>query len=423
MITCLATWTFGMPELLIRPGINDHGVIQDLLSPGGAAVFLPGARPLIDRLVIDAHVASSRPQFADAASGVGVPVLVDPLTPLWQGEVREQDKWSLLPFGRSSRLVPADFNQFAIEQLTAQTVSYQAERGATAIIPPYVYATSPIDPFFKIALDFLRSTARYMSKAGLALPVVPIFCAQLKGFGAEKAWVDGIDRFTKSALDLGPEAIAVCLSPSGGAGDSYSKVLRLFATVRRVKQSGVRVIAWRQGIYGLGLVGAGADGYETGIGTRERTDVSAVINSRKPPKPGKKRTGGAPLGIYLEPLHRSFSSAVGETLLGHRGMRPKVMCDDERCCPNGAASTLDQRRQHAVRTRARELAALEGQPHMSWRLHQIAQDARTAGQLAIQANEVLKDAGIEQQIGTSGYQSLAQVADFLRASVVDERAA
>jgi hypothetical protein len=307
--------------------------------------------------------------------------------------------------------------------VAAESAGRSIERGATAIIPPYLYVSSPADPFFDIALDFLRATARNMSKAGLALPVMPVFCAQLKGLGAEKTWTEGIDRFTKTALDLGPDALAVCLSPAGGAGDSYSKVLRLFAATRRIKHSGVRVIAWRQGIYGLGLVAAGLDGYETGVGTRERTDLSAVINSRKPPQPGKKRSGGAPLGIYLEPLRRSFSSAVGETLLGHRGMRPKVMCDDERCCPNGAASTLDQRRQHAIRTRARELAALEAQPHTSWRLHQIAQDARAAGQLAVQANDVLKAAGIGQRIGTSGYQSLAQVADFLRASAADAKAA
>jgi hypothetical protein len=412
-----------MPELLIRPGINDHEVIQDLLAPGGASAFLRGARPLIDRLVIDAHVASSRPQFADAAGGAGVPVLIDPLTPLWQGEQREQDRWALLPFGRPQRVTPADLNQFAVEQLTAQVVTYQAQGGATAIIPPYLYVSSPADPFFNVGLDFLRATARYMSKSGIALPVLPVFCAQLKGLGAEKTWADGVDRFTKAALDLGPEAIAVCLSPSGAAGDSYNKVVRLFAAVRRIKQSGIRVIAWRQGIYGLGLVAAGLDGYETGVGTRERSDLSAVINSRKPPKPGKKRSGGAPLGIYLEPLRRSFSSTVGETLLGHRGIRPKVMCDDERCCPNGAASTLDQRRQHAIRTRARELATLEAQPHMSWRLHQIAQDARAAGQLAVQANDVLKEAGISQKIGIAGYESLARVADFLRASAADAKAA
>jgi hypothetical protein len=69
------------------------------------------------------------------------------------------------------------------------------------------------------------------------------------------------------------------------------------------------------------------------------------------------------------------------------------------------------------------LAALEGQPHSSWRLHQIAKDARAAADLAVQANEVLRDAGIPEKIGTSGYDSLARVAEFLRESASDVEAA
>lgn len=413
-----------MSELLIRPGPNDHVVIQDLLAPGGTAVFLPRARPLIDRLVIDAHVAKARPEFANAATAAGVPVVVDPLTPFWQGELRDKDKWAQLPFGRSAKLDVADLsNPFVKETLVSQVVDFQVEHGATAIIPPYPYVTSPADPFFELAVDLLRVTARYMRQNGLALPVLPVLCAQLQGFGTEKTWETGIDRFANAALDLGPEAIGICLSPAGAGNDSYNKVLRLFTSARRIKRTGARVIAWRQGIYGPGLVAAGLDGYETGIGTRELCNVSSSITSRKPPKPGKKQGGGGVPGIYLEPLHRSVSSRVGETLLGHRSMRPKVMCDDERCCPNGAASTLDQRRQHAVRTRARELAALEGQPHASWRLHQIAKDARAAADLAVQANEVLREAQIPERIRTSGYDSLARVAEFIRESAADVEAA
>jgi hypothetical protein len=413
-----------LSELLIRPGPNDHKVIQDLLAPGGAAVFLPRARPLIDRLVLDAQVALARPEFADAANAVGVSVLVDPLTPFWQGELREQDKWAQLPFGRAEKLDPMDLaNAFVRETLVAEVVSFQIEQGATAIIPPYPYVLSPVDPFFDLALDFLRATARHMARDGLALPLVPVLCAQLKGFGSERAWRDGIDKFASAAVDLGPEALGICLSPAGAGNDSYNKVLRLFAASRRIKLSGARVIAWRQGIYGPGLVAAGLDGYETGIGTRELCNVSSSIASRKPPRPGQKPGGGGLPGIYLEPLHRSVSTRVGETLLGNRSMRPKLMCDDERCCPDGAVSTLDQRRQHAVRTRARELAALEGQPHTSWRLHQIAKDARAAADLAVQANDVLRLAGIPEKIGTTSYESLARVAEFIRESASEVEAA
>ncbi|HWF50475.1 MAG TPA: hypothetical protein VG294_07525 [Solirubrobacteraceae bacterium] len=398
--------------------------MQDLLAPGGAAVFLPRARPLIDRLVLDAHVAKARPEFAEAANSAGVSVLVDPLTPFWQGQLREEDRWARLPFGRAQKLDARDLsNSFNRETLVAQVVDFQIERGATAIIPPYPYVGSPADPFFDVALDFLRSTARYMSSNGLALPLVPVLCVQLLGFGTDRVWSTGIDRFASAALDLGPEGIALCLSPAGAGNDSYNKVLRLFMAARRIRRTGARVIAWRQGIYGPGLVAAGLDGYETGIGTRELCNVASSIASRKPPKPGQKPGGGGVPGIYLEPLHRSVSSRVGETLLGHRSMRPKLMCDDDRCCPNGVASTLDQRRQHAIRTRARELAALEGQPHESWRLHQIAKDARAASDLATQANDVLRQASIPERIGTTGYESLARVAEFIRESASDEAAA
>jgi hypothetical protein len=204
----------------------------------------------------------------------------------------------------------------------------------------------------------------------------------------------------------------------------YNKVRRLFAAARHVKQTGVGVVAWRQGVYGHGLVAAGLDGYETGIGTREQCNIAGSIASRKPPKPGTKRRGGRPsVGIYIEPLRRSVSPRVGETLLGHRSLRPKVMCDDERCCPDGAASTLDQRRHHAVRSRAREMAALEAQPHVAWRLHQVAKDARAAQDLAIQANRVLREAGIPEQLGTANMASLAQVTEHLQAELSGTEAA
>lgn len=354
-----------------------------------------------------------------------MPVLVDPLTIYWQGELREADKWSELSFGEAGKLTAAELrNPFRREKLVADIVDFEIEQGATAIIPAYTYASSPADPFFDVALDLLRATSRYMSRNGIALPLIPIFCARLQSFGPEKSWREGIDRFAGAALDLGPEAIGVCLSPAGSLGkDSYNKVFRLFAATRRVKKTGTRVFAWRQGIYGPGLVAAGIDGYETGIGTREQANLAQTISSRKPPKPGKKPTGGAGPGIYLEPLHRSVISKVGETLLGHRSMRPKLMCDDERCCPNGAASTLDQRRHHAVRSRSRELAAIENQPHISWRLHQIGKDSRAAANLAVQANDVLKEAKIKERIGIPGYEALGGVMDFLQASAEEAEAA
>lgn len=88
------------------------------------------------------------------------------------------------------------------------------------------------------------------------------------------------------------------------------------------------------------------------------------------------RRGGSPPMVYLEPLGRSVRRDVAEILLGDRSMRARLICDDERCCPHGINSMLDDARPHAVRSRARSLAELAEMPHRSWRLHQVAKEAR-----------------------------------------------
>jgi hypothetical protein len=352
-------------------------------------------------------------------------MMVDPLTHLWQGQLREEDAWAKLPFGQAEQLEPSHFSDpLARDRLVAAAVDHQLENGATAIIPPYPYVSGPGDPWFHRALQLIRSTAGYMASTGLNMPVVPVLCASAQGLSAGKTWGMGIDRFAQAALNIGPQAIALCFSPMS-AGDSYAKVQRVFGCVDHLqRQFGVPVYAWRQGFFGPGLVATGAAGYETGVATSEFCDVAGSIRSRRPPKPGAKRqSGGGSLGIYADPFGRSLPAKVGEALLGDERFRPKIMCDDQRCCPNGVRSTLERRREHAIRTRARALAAIDALPHRTWKLHQVAKDATAAVTLATQANDLLKAAGVEQSIKTPGYEAVAQVANHLRATDVDAEAA
>lgn len=56
-----------MSKLLIRPGRNDHRVVEDLLVAGGGIRRL---RPVINRLVLDAPVASSRPSSSSTRPSI-----------------------------------------------------------------------------------------------------------------------------------------------------------------------------------------------------------------------------------------------------------------------------------------------------------------------------------------------------------------
>lgn len=188
-------------------------------------------------------------------------------------------------------------------------------------------------------------------------------------------------------------------------------VMRLFQAAGRAKEHRLPVLAWRQGIYGPALVAAGLDGYECGLGTGEQTNISRRQFSRKPQTDRDQASGGG-AGIFVEPLGRSVPRRVGKVLLGDVGMRPKVMCDDEGCCPSVAA-TLDNNRHHAVRTRARTLTELATQPHRRWRLNHVARHASAAATLAAQANRVLETEGIKQKIKARNLEALAQVMRLL----------
>jgi hypothetical protein len=213
--------------------------------------------------------------------------------------------------------------------------------------------------------------------------------------------------------------VALCLTPVGDAKDSYAKVLRYFLTAQRVKRAGMTTLAWRQGVFGLGVTAAGLDGYETGIGTGEKADVRNMLARRKPRPPGETRGGGGQTMVYLEPLGRSVPRGVAETLLGDRGMRARLICDDERCCPHGIKSMLDDARAHAVRSRARRLGELAEMPHRTWRLHQVAKEAKLAASLARRSTLVLRSEGVDTQLQPAAQDALARVAEFLRK--VDEQ--
>jgi hypothetical protein len=399
-----------MPELLIRPSHGDHKVLADLLTP---SLFDTG-RP-IDRLVLNAHHAARGNALAEAAQRSGTPLIVDPLTMLLQGEVDPQDPWvRCVPFGRAEAL-PGDqlVNPFVLDEIVAKVVEFQVDHGATVIIPPYFYADRPESPAFAASIAAIGRTARRMRADGVALPLMPVLCAQLQSFARRSGRQAGLDRFAAAAVDVGPQAIGLHLSPLGDGAESYSKLLDLFVAARHLRSAGAPVIAWRQGAYGPALVAAGLDGYECGMGIGEQADVRGFMNMRKPRD--RDGTPFAAHGIYIPALRRSVPPKIARILLDDRRLKGRLICDSVRCCPHGAESMLASKgRSHAARARARELEELAEIPNTAWRLNHIAKQAASAYVTATKANEILATAGLTNRVKTEGYVALEQVAEFLR---------
>lgn len=409
-------------QLIVRPGNNDREVIEELLAPDSTTILLPGdRRGAIDVLVADAHIARRLPQLAVAAESAGIPFLVDPLTHFWQTDLREDDRLASLPYGSSKARPPEDFvDPLRRESLIAAVVDFQIEQGATQLVPPYLYARSPGDQSFLRSLELLESTRRRIDRLGVQLPILAILMAGHQSFAPPATWGQGIDRFARRAKDVGAGAVGLCLSPVTPR-DGYAKVLATFEAMRRVKQvSELRTYAWRSGIYGAGLTAAGIDGYETGVATGESCNVAGSLSARKP-APRAKKTGGNAPGIFVDTLGRSLPAKVGKLLLDSR-IRDRVMCDDERCCPDGPASTVSRPRQHAIRMRARQLRSQDALPHTSWRLHQLAKDAALGSTLVLQANQILQAAGMKERLPAGGLEAMGKVARHLLSESAAEAA-
>jgi len=408
-------------ELLIRPGRQDHLVVADLIAPGGAGRSF-GARPPISRLVLDAPLAVARPQFAEDARAAGLPVAVDPMTFLLQGDTDPEHAWTQLSFAASGAVSPNALSDPQLRhELVSRTVDFQISHGATVIVPPYFHATSPTDPWFEASLACITDAAAYLRDLDARLPLNPVLTGRLDRFARPAHWAAGVDRFADTAMAAGSQTVATQMGPAGRPKDNYAKVLHLFLAAQRLRRPGLAVHAWRQGAYGPALVAAGLQGYETGISAGESTDLTSMARNRRPvprPEPDQedKPRGGGGGAIYLTAIGRSVPREVVDALHSNLATRALIVCDDSTvCCPNGMDSTLGAgRRAHAVRSRARYLAEIDRMPSQpAWRLHKIAQDAQAGAHMISVANSVLIDAGLQPLTSTS-LESLAAAAQHLR---------
>ncbi len=409
-----------MADLLIRASWGDHKVVSDLLA-GATPIRLVGAKAMpIDQLVADAHVAEAKPLLAELARSAGIPFLVDPLTPHLQSGVAPGDRWSRLPFARSKASRPGDLD---VTGLVEQVVTFQLEQGATVVIPPYFYASSPEDPWFTLSLQAIGETTRFMEHNTIRLSMLPILCGRLQSFGNSAKWDQGIDQFVRWAQNNGSTTAAILMSPAGETTDHYGKVRRLFDTALRTQASGLRVFAWRQGIFGPGLVAAGLDGYECGMGSGEKSDVAGQqARRRKVRDPNIKQQGGPAPGVFLETLGRSFVPRVAEALFSNTAMRARIICDQETCCAI-PADTLNHPRHHAVRSRARLLTKLDSMSTPEFRLGQVSREAASAKAVAAQANGVLQGCGLNDHIELSYLESIEQVCGDIARSLGRARSA
>jgi hypothetical protein len=404
-------------DLLIRAGREDHKVIEALCAPATAGLWNPRALPLTG-VVADAHVAAERASLRETAEAAGIPFLIDPLTPLLVDEQVPGKGWATLPYAQADKVSASDLGHHALQdELIDQVIGFQREQGATVLIPPYVYVDKRNSAWLAINQDLLKRTARYLERENISLPVAPVFAASLHQFGAQATWDVGLEPFLAIAKEMNTRHVGLSFSWTEQRKASYQAVAMLMTAVQHAADTGVRVLPWRQGIYGVALTGVGAAGYETGPGRAEAAHYPELMARRRPTE--KPSTGGGgEANVYFSAFGRSIDRVAATAMLSNRLLRAQLVCPESSCCPDGASSMTTGWREHAVRARHRELVEIERMPAApSWRLNKIARDAEQAAEHARVANDVLQDKNIPWQIPVDTFRHVSAVADEIRANL------
>jgi hypothetical protein len=401
-------------DLFVRAGRRDNLLIEELVAPASAGVQL-GRRVPFRGVVVDAPTAVAQPDLREAAEAAGLPFMVDPLTTLLQDVQAPDSSWANLPFAQAETM---DASELALgtmqDELIDRSIRFQIDNGASVITPPYFYMQDPTDPWFKVQLSSNRRTAAYLAQEGITLPVAPVLAASLRKFGVQSAWSAGVDEFLRSVQGMNLRHIGLALSSSRSQnGDTEDRLSAYLGTVAHLAAK-APVMAWRQGQYGLAAVAAGAMGYQTGPGTDERCDLANFARRRRPKPEGVPGGFGTTRFIYTALFGRSFPEKAAAAMLENRHLKASLVCIDSSCCPGGASSMVDDWRQHALRTRGRQLDELRAMPDNSWRLNAIATQSDRAATTARTANEVLEAAGVRERIPERSFRSLATVAEAMR---------
>lgn len=367
-----------MSQLLIRPNATDVPLLRRLLAPDALrAGFAP------DRLVVDAHVAIRKPEVRHLAEQAGIGLLIDPQTYFLQDRQSLADPWVSLPFASSEQLSEFDFNSAFVDNLVRECVEAQVRFGATQIVAPYIHIGHRRQDWRAVQSRIWSTTRQFLDDTHVALPVLAVLSLDWK------VQVDVFDgsigtELRRSLRDLGPVEIALGVSSVTKGKDPAERIEQMLTLIGTLSRTSP-VIAWQQGVLGELCVAGDAAGYETGIGTREAYDVSAVLASHRKYGASSPRSARP---VYIRPLQRSIPKSSVAALAEIPRIWPLIFCHDDQCCEPEGRTMLADARHHAVIARKRALQSLDIIPNSEWQWRHLANRAERGVELAARINRI-----------------------------------
>ena len=312
------------------------------------------------------------------------------------------------PCAASTIVTPTELLSTARQdRLVEQCIEYQLNHEATTVIPPYLHLETADSGWIDVQAGLWLRTRRFLDLNGLRLPTLAVLAIgwrllhHTSGVRALTPALNALTELTPTEVGLAASKVHAGMHPD----DRLTELILMIQLLRRQH----RVLAWQQGLLGEACVVAGADGYETGIGQRERCDLGQAMTNRR--KPRAAETFG-PRPVYVPALKRAVPKDTLRKLRQHRDVWFRVLCNDHDCCAVGT-QILDDARSHAIFSRARDLTALTEVHRTNWQWNRLATETGAGLVLAQRINLLADRAGL-YRVDTGALSAIHAVSDVRR---------
>jgi hypothetical protein len=330
----------------LRPGRNDHTVIQQLLSE---------SRLSATGLVIDPTLIARQEDLAHEAGRQGIETVLDP---------RSVDLSTPAGFLLSgvSGLSWAPGAPHVAEELSGASGLLLAEALAefavanvlSAVLAPTHIIANTDDPWLLVDAELVGHLRRALDARGRTKSPIyyPLVLRSQMLYDEQER-----QRLIAHLEALPIDAVWLRVHPFGTTTSGPLALRRYIHACRDLHQLEVPLIAEHTGTVGLPLLAFGAvGGIESGVTLGERfsldryTRVSEGAGYLPPPR------------VYVSGLGAMLSRAQARSLFSKRGMRAAHGCQDQRCCPHGWEDSIANPRRHFVVQRGSEIDRLTGTP-------------------------------------------------------------
>ncbi len=327
----------------LRVGYNNHTEIAQLLAEGERAHM---------GLVIEAPNRDRHRELITDALRFGLDVVLDPKSHAAAFQGGYTESIGRLPWGLGRQATIADYLGSEGERRAEEIASFAIEGGFTAVIAPTHLLSGPDDPWFTADRAVARRLRAHLPPETALIYALALPMRILRDPTKRAAIREGLRDIDADALWLKIENF--------GADATGEKLRAYMEAMAEFNALGFPTVADHVGgLPGLALLAFDATGgMAHGVMMLEGFKASAWRRSpsdapRFSPKPR----------VYLPGLDLLVPPQIASALLEHSTrLRGQHACRDPRCCPRGARDMLEHPTRHYLRSRARELEAVNAAP-------------------------------------------------------------